>query len=176
MSTRFPSLCPLPRPCQRLSRYPRRCSHPPQSRRSLVRNLRQSRRHNLPSCRQRANAPRVLHQCSAKPRPVHPQVCATNPWGALAVDRPGHPQPQPRQARKHLSLLPLPRERVLGHCLPMAICQWRQARVASGKGRGLGPGGRVPVRGRALAAVQGREEAADRAMGQGAAVAPQPVP
>ena len=90
------------------------------------------------------------------------------------MDRPGHPQPQPRQSRKRLSLLPLLRERVLGHCLPMAICQWRQALVAAG--RGLGAGGRVTVLGRALAAVQGREEAADRAMGQGAAVASQPAP
>ena len=118
---------------------PTQVQPPPQSRRSLVRNLRQSRRHNLPSCRQRANAPRVLHQCSAKPRPVHRQVSATNPWGVLAVDRPGHPQPQPRQSRQRLSLLPLLRERVLGHCLPMAICQWRQALVAAG-GEGTGGG------------------------------------
>ena len=90
------------------------------------------------------------------------------------MERPGHPQPQLRQARKHRSLLPLLRERVLGHCLPMAICQWRQALGAAG--RGLGAGGRGPVLGRALAAVQGREEAAGRAMGQGAAVVSQPAP
>jgi hypothetical protein len=63
---------------------------------------------------------------------------------------------------------------VLGNYLPMAICQWRQALAAAG--RGLGAVGRVPVLGRALAAVQGREEAAARAMGQVATVASQPVP
>ena len=83
--------------------------------------------------------PACLHQYSVKPRPVHRQVSATNPWGALAVGRPGHPQPQPRQSRPRLSLLPLLRERALGHCLPMAICQWRQALAAVGRG-GTGGG------------------------------------
>ena len=50
--------------------------------------------------------------------------------------------------------------------MPMAICLWLQALVAARKGRGPGAGGHVPVLGRVLAVVQGREEAADRAMGQ----------
>ena len=88
------------------------------------------------------------------------------------MDRPGQPQPQLRQSRQRLSLL---RERVLGHCLPMVTCQWRQALVAVVE-KGLGAGWRVPVLVWALAVVQGQEEAADRAMGQMAAVASQPAP
>jgi hypothetical protein len=91
------------------------------------------------------------------------------------VDRPGHLQPQPCQSIPRLSLQPLLWERVLGNCLPMAICQWRQALVAVGEGRGLGAGAHVLVLGRVPAVVQGREEAADRAMGQVAAVASQPA-
>jgi len=123
MLTQFPSLCPLPPHYRRLSRYPHTCSHLPQSRWSLARNLRQSRRHSFLSYRQRANAPRVLHQGSAKLRPVHRQVSAANPWAVLAVDRQGHPQPQPCQSKQRLSRLLLLRERVLGNSLPMAICQ-----------------------------------------------------
>jgi hypothetical protein len=92
------------------------------------------------------------------------------------VECPGHHQSQPRQLRQRLSLRLLLWERGLGHCLPMAICQWLQALVAAGKGRGPGAGGRVQVLGWALAVVQGREEAADRAMGQVAAMASQPAP
>jgi len=57
----------------------------------------------------------------------------------------------------------------------MAICQWRQVLAAVGRGKGLGAGERVPVLGWALAAVQGRVEAVERAMGQ-EAVASQPAP
>ena len=138
MSTRFPSLCPLPRPCQRLSRYPRRCSRPPKaggassetcaSRADTTSQAAASARTRPASCTSR----------SAKLRPVQParspQRTPGERWQWLA----GHPQPQPRQSRKHLSLLPLPRERALGHCLPMAICQWRQALVAVGRGTGSG--------------------------------------
>jgi len=53
----------------------------------------------------------------------------------------------------------------------MAICQWRPALVAAGRGRGLEAGERVPVLGWVLAVVQGREEVVGRAMGQVAAVA-----
>ena len=89
---------------------------------------------------------------------------------------PGHLQPQLHRGRKRLSLLPLLREWGVGHCLPGAICPWRQALVAAGRGRGLGAGWRVPVLEWALAAVQGREEVVDWAMGQGAAMAFQPAP
>jgi hypothetical protein len=82
--------------------------------------------------------------------------------------------------------LPRLRERALGHCLPMVICQWPQVLVALAQasmtrkalvaaGRGLGTGWCMPVQGRALAAVQGLGEAEARAVGQGA-VAPQPAP
>ena len=91
------------------------------------------------------------------------------------MDRPGHLQLQPRQSKPRLSLLPLLREQAWGNCLPMVTCQWRQALVAVVE-KGLGAGWRVPVLVWALAVVQGQEEAADRAMGQMAAVASQPAP
>ena len=91
------------------------------------------------------------------------------------MDRPEHPQPQPCRSRQRLSRLPLLRERALGNCLPMTICQWRQVLAAVGRVMGLGGGERVPVLGWALAVVLGREEAVDRARGQ-VAVASQPAP
>ena len=90
------------------------------------------------------------------------------------MDCPGPLRPQLCQSRQRLSLLPLLRERALGNCLPMAICQWRRALAVAKRGRGLGTGGRVPVLVRVLAALQGRGEAEDRAVGQ--AVALQPAP
>jgi hypothetical protein len=93
------------------------------------------------------------------------------------VDRPGHLQPQPHQSRQRRSLLPQLQEPALDHCLPMAICQWRQVLVAAAQrgmtrkalvaaAEGLGAGWRMLVLGWAPAAVRGLGEAEDQAVGQ----------
>ena len=136
--------------------------------------VRQTQPPKLPPARERAphpatSAARSQGQSTARSPQRTPGKCWQ--WIVRGIPSPSH------ASRGNASAVrPLLREPALGNCLPMAICQWRQALAAVGRGRGLGAGGHVPVLGWVLAAVQGREEAADRAMEQGVAVAAQPAP